>query len=176
MSLLKKLVRNIYSPVTGRLKEILGNQKKLQTLHQKQLMAGYRAVAYSDKKPNQLYEMGFSVYSENGEDGILLYILSLIGAEMQTCVEIGCGYGRECNTANLLIHHGWKGLLIDASSRKKKSARAFYRSEIKKEANRPAIHTEHVTKSNINRIMENHGFTGTIDLLSIDIDGVDYWI
>ena len=33
-----------------------------------------------------------------------------------------------------------------------------------------------VNRENINKIFEQNGFTGEIGLLSIDIDGVDYWV
>jgi len=58
-------------------------------------------------------DVEFRNYSQNGEDGILWYVFSLIGTVNKTCVEICAGNGRECNTANLIINHGWTGLLFD---------------------------------------------------------------
>src|SRR6516225_7580869 len=51
-------------------------------------------------------EVGFRQYSQFEEDGILLYLFSLITPERRTCLEICEGDGLECNTANLIINHG----------------------------------------------------------------------
>jgi len=62
-------------------------------------------------------EIGFRVLSQNDEDGILLYIFSLIGATNKKVVDIGCSSIENSNTANLIINHGWIGLLIDYDER-----------------------------------------------------------
>jgi len=123
-----------------------------------------------------LHDLRFSLFSQNNEDGILLYIFSLIGTTNKKCVEIGCGFGTENNTSNLIIHHDWYGLLIDAGQKQIEHAKGFFNSEIKNRKNLPVLVHAHITRENINTIIEDHGFSGDIDLLSIDIDGVDYWI
>lgn len=60
-------------------------------------------------------EVGFRAFSQNEEDGILLYIFSLIGTTNRKAVEIGAGNGTECNTANLIVNHGWTALLVDGN-------------------------------------------------------------
>ena len=60
-------------------------------------------------------EVGFKAYSQFEEDGILLYIFSIIGVSNKKVVEICVGDGTECMAANLLINHGWEGLLFDGS-------------------------------------------------------------
>lgn len=147
-------------------------QKALQT----QLMESYRLELDSDLPAKALHEIGFSTFSENNEDGVLLYLFSIIGTSGKTSIEIGCGYGSECNTANLLIHHNWKGLLIDGGEKQTIRAKRFFSSRIRNKAGRPVIVNAHVTKENINNIIEENGFSGEVDLISIDIDGVDYWI
>src|SRR5688572_17450844 len=52
-------------------------------------------------------DVGFKVYSQFEEDGILLYIFSLIGTTNKRVVEICAGDGTECMAANLVINHGW---------------------------------------------------------------------
>ena len=121
-------------------------------------------------------EVEFRAYSENGEDGILLYIFSLIGATNKKSVEICAGSGITCTTANLIINHGWHGLLFDSNEKKIKRGKPFY-SKCKDTKNWPPtfVHAW-ITTDNINSLISDHGFTEEIDLLSLDIDGVDYWI
>ncbi len=33
-----------------------------------------------------------------------------------------------------------------------------------------------ITTANVNSLIEEHGFAGDIDLLSLDMDGIDYWV
>src|SRR3954453_10075967 len=61
-------------------------------------------------------DYGFKCYSQTDEDGILLYLFSRLGTTNRRCVEICAGDGIECNTANLIISHGWHGLLIDGDA------------------------------------------------------------
>ena len=35
---------------------------------------------------------------------------------------------------------------------------------------------QRVTREGVNGLLETYGFTGELDLLSIDIDGMDYWV
>ena len=59
----------------------------------------------------RLSDTEFRCYSQNGEDGILLYLFSILGTVNRRAVEICCGDGIECNAANLIVNHGWSGLL-----------------------------------------------------------------
>jgi hypothetical protein len=52
-----------------------------------------------------LNDTGFRIFSQNDEDGILLFIFSVIGTTNKQCVEIRCGNGLENNTSNLIINH-----------------------------------------------------------------------
>ena len=112
----------------------------------------------------------FKIYSKHGGDGILAYIFSRVGITNSTFVEMGVEDGRECNTANLSLHFGWKGLMIDANEAWIKSAKNFY-----KEYKIKAV-ASFVTAENINKLLLDNGVRGEIDLLSIDIDSNDYWV
>ena len=83
---------------------ILLSHKKLYFIYNATLQIRLSKLRFED--------IGFKQYSQHNEDGILLYIFSLIGQTNKICVEICCGNGQENNTANLLINHGWTGLLI----------------------------------------------------------------
>jgi hypothetical protein len=136
----------------------------------------YPEVAVSTGAREELRTREFSVYSQNGEDGLLLHILSKIGTKEHRVVEIGIGDGRECNAANLILNFGWSALLVDCDPTRVATARAFYHRERGIPAGRVCIAECLVTIDNVNPLLEQNGMTGPIELLSIDIDGNDYWV
>jgi hypothetical protein len=124
----------------------------------------------------RLADVEFRAFSQNGEDGILLYLFSLLGTTNKKCVEICAGDGIECNTANLIINHGWTGLLVDGNEANVDRGRRFY-AECRDTFVRPPTFIQAwITAETINDLVAGHGFTGDIDLLSLDLDGVDYWV
>ncbi len=101
------------------------------------------------------------VYSQNGEDGTLAQIFACIGTTNRTFVEFGAWDGLHLsNTAHLRIDHGWSGLLMEGDPER--------RSEI--------VETEFVTAENIDALLSRYAIPEQFDLLSIDIDGNDYWV
>lgn len=140
------------------------------------LSLSYAALARHGEPLPGFDNVGFSVYSQNEEDGILLYIFALIGATNRRCVEIGTGQGIECNTANLIINHRWTGLLVDCDAAAVAHGREFYRTNRSTRDWPAVLVSAHVTRGNVNGILRDNGFAGEIDLLSIDVDGMDYWI
>jgi hypothetical protein len=91
-------------------------------------------------------------------------------------VEICAGNGIECNTANLIINHGWNGLLVDGNETLVKQGIEFYKRNPHTYLYPPMFVHSWITRDNVNEVISNNGFAGEIDLLSIDMDGVDYWI
>ncbi len=107
--------------------------------------------------------------SQNGEDGILLHIFDLIGTTDRVFVEFGIADGRECNTRHLAGDFGWRGLAMDCSPDNIAVARRYFPEAVQL---RPAF----ITAETIDQILTEAGFGGEIDLLSIDVDGNDFWI
>lgn len=120
-------------------------------------------------------DVEFRAYSQFGEDGILLYIFSVIGTTNKKCVEI-CGGGGLDNTANLIINHGWNGMFFDGSEKKIRKGRQFYARCADTKVWPPKLVQAWITAENVNSLLEENGYVGEIDLLSLDMDGVDYWI
>ena len=121
-------------------------------------------------------DIEFRSFSQNGEDGLLLYVFSQIGMASRRSVEIGCGSGVECNTANLIVNHGFRDLLLDAREGRLALGRRFFRKCRDTCLHQPRLVHTWVTRENIDKMIRDHGYTGSIDLLSIDLDGMDYWI
>lgn len=143
---------------------------------QLQLKLFYRNFAESGNALPGLSEVGFKAFSQTDEDGILLYIFSIIGTVNRKSVEVCAGNGIECNTANLIINHGWHGLLVDGNELLVKQGQDFYRKNPHTYVFPPKFVHAWITRDNINRVIRDNGFEGEIDLLSVDMDGVDYWI
>jgi len=142
-----------------------------------QLIQTYRNLSVENQgnTPNFL-NISFRNYSQNGEDGILLYIFSVIGFSNRRGIEIGCGNGVECNTANLLIHHDFDGLLVDGDKLNVRYGKAFYRRNKDTRTWQPRLVHAFVNAENINDLIQQNDFQGETDVLSIDIDGMDYWV
>ncbi len=114
----------------------------------------------------------FKIFSQWGEDGIIQYLLSHILITHKTFIEFGVEDYLESNTRFLMMKDNWKGFVIDGSheniQRLKKSS-VFRMYELQA---RQAF----ITRDNINALLSESGFDKDLGLLSIDVDGVDYWI
>lgn len=137
----------------------------------------YRNMAASDlDQKTAMRNAEFKVFSKHGGDGLLLYIFSKIGATNRIFVEMGVESGRECNTSNLSLNFGWQGMLIDAKKEFIESAKSYYREKLRNKSFKVKPVHCFITAENINQLLTENGFQGEIDLLSIDIDGNDYWV
>jgi SAM-dependent methyltransferase len=124
----------------------------------------------------EIINTGFRVYSQFEEDGMLLYIFSLIGFTNRKVLDVCIGNGRMSNIANLIINHGCYGLGFDGSIANVEVTREFFRN-IDSLWFKPKIERVWITKDNINRLVKDCGdWEGNIDFFSLDIDGNDYWI
>jgi len=136
----------------------------------------YRNLLTKNMPFPKIRDVGFRVHSQVDEDGIILFLFSVIGTRNKIFIEIGTGNGVECNCANLAINFGWHGLFIDGNEKNVAAGVKFYGSHPDTNIFPPKFLSAMVTRDNINKIISNAGFCGEIDFLSIDIDGMDYWI
>lgn len=123
-----------------------------------------------------LNETGFRVFSQFEEDGILLYMFAALGMGSRTFVEIGSDDGINSNCANLAFNFGWSGLFIDGNRESIARGKRFYARYPHPWMHQPVFVCATVTPENINDLLTANGISGEIELLSIDIDGDDYWI
>lgn len=139
------------------------------------LAQGYRSLA-SQEKAISLQEVEFRNFSQTGEDGILLYLFALLGTTNKVAVEMCAGVGYECNSANLIVNHGWHGLLFDGNADSLAQGRAYFAAHTDTRSLPPSLIQAWITAENVNELIRNAGVEGEIDLFSLDVDGVDYWI
>lgn len=142
------------------------------TVNQKNLAFQYKC----DTNNKKLYDYGFSTFSQHEEDGILLYIFSLIGTTNKKCVEMCVGNGIESNTANLIVNHFWDGLLFDGDLKNIAIAKKFYAEHKNTNIYPPKVIYAWIDRENINTLIKENGYQGEIDLFSLDIDGIDYYL
>ncbi len=136
----------------------------------------YKELLAEDVPLPSFEDVEFSSFSQNGEDGILFYIFSLIGTASRRCIEICAGDGIECNSANLVLNSGWEALLFDNDISKVRRGQQFYLKCKETSLWPPIFVNAWITAENVNSFITSNGFEGEIDLLSLDIDGMDYWI
>jgi len=153
---------------SGRLSALEQRVASLEHRTRHDLAAGLSTTIYgAGRPPRSITDAELSIYSQNGEDGILLYLVSLTGGGGRRFLEIGIGDGRECCCANLALNWGWTGAMVEADPVSAKSAEQFY-ADIAGVVVKQAF----VTVENVNTIVA----ADHVDLLSIDIDGNDYWV
>jgi hypothetical protein len=143
-------------------------------MHCEQALRGILAApAYAD--PRRLERFGRKVYSQNDEDGIVGEIFRRIGVGARTFVEFGVSDGRECNTLKLLLE-GWQGLWIESGGEFCAAIRRAFPDQLASGA--LELQESMVSAENIDQLIaaSRVGRGRELDLLSIDIDGNDYYI
>lgn len=96
-------------------------------------------------------------FSQAYDDGVISAILAEIGPGSRTCAEIGVQDGQECNT-RALVEDGWSGVMLD------------------KHFENDRVRREYVTRDNVQSLLKKHGAAESPDVLSMDIDGNDFWV
>lgn len=107
---------------------------------------------------NDLASHAGNTYSQNGEDGVLARIFEGIEPESRFCVEFGAADGQRQSNTKCFRDQGWASLLLDAIPA------------------HPIVKPALITADNINFLFKRYRVPRTFDLLSIDIDGNDYWV
>lgn len=149
--------------------------KRLSQKEQKLLLllANLNLERVKKKGPvSSLEEVEMQVFSQWGEDGIIQYIVNNIEIPNKIFVEFGVENYTESNTRYLLVKNNWSGLVIDGS---KENIEFVKNDPVYAKHDLIAVHS-FITKHNINNIIKENIDVEDIGLLSIDIDGNDYWI
>jgi len=123
---------------------------------------------------SSIHEAEFKVFSQFGDDGIIQYLVHSVGIpeDQRVFVEFGVENYEEANTRFLLMNDNWRGLVMDSSPANMSHVRTspyFWKCDL------TAVAT-FINRENINDLLDDQGFSGRIGLLSIDIDGIDFWV
>ena len=158
------------SATVSRIRQLLVRLDRLDRLTEAVGRIEARQVASDASDDLNAHE--FRAFSQNGEDGVVQFLLSRVAVENKLFVEFGVGDYSEANTRFLALHDQWSGLVIEGNSRDVTRLRrdpTFWRFDI-------TVVSAFVTRENINDLLADNGMTGALGLLSIDVDGNDYWI
>ena len=118
-----------------------------------------------------LVDVEKSVFSQNGEDGIIEFLLGTLFHPDKTFIEIGCGNG-QCNNTTALAIDGYSGTVFDGSWRRIEAYQELARKH--KFANEVGAYSRYFGR---NRVRDIHELSvSNPDLLSIDIDSIDWYI
>jgi len=147
----------------------------LQKLAERQLLLQALAAAKANRAAPHLPCLDraeFCAFSQWGEDGIIDWLIERLPEIPNSFVEFGVENYRESNTRLLLQLRNWRGLVMDGSSaniRDIQSQDIYWRYGL-------TAKCAFIDKDNINDLLVEEGFRGQIGLLSVDIDGNDYWV
>ena len=117
--------------------------------------------------PERLMARRFRLSSQNQEDGLTLALLNEVGATQRRFVEIGSGLSGG-NSGFLARECGWSGLMVDGHVK--------HMVQVGRRFPTVTAVAAWVTRDNVNQLITENGFTGEVDLFSLDLDGNDYWI
>ena len=112
-----------------------------------------------------------TVFSQDGEDGVIEKIFEIIEPTRKYAVEFGAADGIVASNVRNLFLKGWSGLQIEGDPEKFKELQKNYR-------NMPRVKNvlAWVWPGNIEYFFEENGVPEDFDFLVIDIDSNDYWV
>ena len=167
---------SIFSLIKSKILQYLRNlNAPLQQIIEKGVLLTATVLAKENRsrsRLNALYEVEFGVYSQWGEDGIIDWLIERLPDIPHTFIEFGVEDYQESNTRLLLKMRNWSGLVIDGSQKnidEIKNQGIYWRHEL-------TAKCAFIDRDNINNLIESAGLIGEIGLLSVDIDGNDYWV
>ena len=167
---MKKIIKFIYSKI----KKIIRVGKSSDEF--KKLTLGKLLIERNkSKKIEKIEDIEFKIFSQFGDDGIIQFLIDKleIDYEYQNFIEFGVEDYSEANTKFLLLNNNWSGLILDSSNENIENIKKnnfFWKFDLE------AIEC-FIKKENINSIITNSNiYKKKIGILSIDIDGNDYWV
>lgn len=124
------------------------------------------------KHIENLSEVEFRGFSQWGEDGILNWLVDKIPGISHSFIEFGVENYQESNTRLLLWLRNWRGVVIDGSE---KNIEDIRKQDVSWRFDLQSI-CAFIDRDNINKLINSTGLQGEIGILSVDIDGNDYWV
>ncbi|HTL33157.1 MAG TPA: hypothetical protein VL326_08535 [Kofleriaceae bacterium] len=131
-----------------------------------------KAVARSRSEPRGPAYWGHSLFSQNGEDGVLAAILDRIGVGPRKFVEFGFS-PMQNNTLAFALREKATGMYLDGSKRICTEARHMFRMLMRTDID---VVCAWLDRDNIDGLLAKRFGGQELDILSVDVDGNDYWM
>ena len=132
----------------------------------------FKLINKNYKDIRNLNQVEYKVFSQNGEDGIIDFLLNRLNIQNPKFLEIGVGDYKESNTRYIFMKNPNKGMIIDNVENLKQKVS----KHVKLWKGDLTIIEKTVTSANIYDILKMNNFENNLDLFSLDIDGIDYWV
>ena len=166
---------NLKTKISKRIREFLRRALTVEPVNQKINIGLLTSHAMSARKHSMkdLWDAEFRVFSQFGEDGIVDLLLDELQISKPRIMEIGAGDFSECNSRFALHKRNCSAYLVDM---REDLQRGLQESEIRWKAS-VAVEIAKIDEKNIKDIESRAiRFLKYIDVISLDIDGIDFWI
>ena len=166
---------NLKTKISKRIREFLRRALTVEPVNQKINIGLLTSHAMSARKHSMkdLWDAEFRVFSQFGEDGIVDLLLDELQISKPRIMEIGAGDFSECNSRFALHKRNCSAYLVDM---REDLQRGLQESEIRWKAS-VAVEIAKIDEKNIKDIESRASkFLKYIDVISLDIDGIDFWI
>ena len=166
---MRNQIRKIFGPAMDpKINELRAELQSLKLVMGKSMAHNVKSMGIV----GDIHDAEFKVFSQFGDDGIIQYLVHHTKPADKRFIEFGVENYTEANTRFLLMNNNWSGLIMDGDPANMEFVRRspdFWRYDLQAVA-------QFIDRDNINALFEAAGFTGEIGLLSVDIDGNDYWV
>ena len=132
----------------------------------------FSLIRLNYSKIKDINDLDYKVFSQAGEDGIIDYLLYSLNIKKPKFIEIGVGDYRESNTRFVYERSSCKGLIVDVIENLEQKVKGninFWKGDLK-------VVEKEIDSENIIETLNENNFNKDIDLFSLDIDGIDYWV
>ena len=150
-------------------------QKLLKELNELKILTGLNIFENRKLENLNLNQYELKIFSQFGEDGIIDFLTRKLKIKSKYFIEFGVEDYTESNTRFLLEARNWSGEIYESNKK--------FVESIKKEnlywRHNLSVKNVFISKNNINSLINDFlkkNRIKNLGLLSIDIDGVDYWI
>jgi hypothetical protein len=112
-------------------------------------------------------------YSQTGEQGIILRIMDVLGIKQGLCCEFGAWDGIHLSNTRQLMENGWRGLMIEADNSRYQDLLKTYPVGSSGICACALVGTG---ENSLTNIAARASVKDRFDLISIDVDGMDFQI
>jgi hypothetical protein len=163
----------LFKSLRRRLRRSLIPTSLLRDIQAQRIGQGRILTELNRAKPAQpLSDSEFQVFSQWGEDGIIQKLIQHVPVKHRTFIEFGVENFVEANCRFLMINNHWRGYVLDGGQ---EGIAQVNKAEWLSRYDLRAV-CAMITRENINQLLQASGFDADLGLLSIDVDGIDYWL